>query len=91
MAEPSSMTSIDVSGRKMYAKLLGVAKWVIIVRGAWESVMSAVRGDNESAKKSFLSYTMVYLILLAFPWAMDQIEGFFGDDTTKAVSNSYGV
>jgi hypothetical protein len=88
MAQPTQM-SIDEGGRKMYYKLLSAAKWVVIFRGAWESVSAAVKGDNEHAKKSFLSYAMVYLILLAFPWMMDQIDGIFTPSKSVSGSEAY--
>ena len=70
-------TSIDKSANIIYGKLLLVGKWIIIIKGAIDTINNTVQGDFNSAKKSFLSYLIIYLILNAFPWAMDQVDTMF--------------
>lgn len=72
-------TGIDVGAEKIYAKLLNVGKWCIIIKGAWETINNTIKGDFDTAKKSFLQYLIVYIILLAFPWAMDEVDALFND------------
>ncbi|MCJ8010134.1 hypothetical protein MUG84_00065 [Paenibacillus sp. KQZ6P-2] len=73
----ASGTGIDVGARKIYTKLLVVAKWVIIIKGGWDTINNTVKGDLETAKKSFLSYLLVYVILLALPWALSEVDSVF--------------
>ncbi|GGF88687.1 hypothetical protein [Paenibacillus abyssi] len=73
-AEP---TGIDVGARKIYTKLVNVGKWVIIIKGAFDSINATVQGDFIQARKSFLSHLLVYVILLGLPWAFGQVETLF--------------
>lgn len=72
-------TGIDEGATKIYEKLLNVGKWVIIIKGAWETIHNTIKGDFDTAKKSFLQYLLVYVILLAFPWAMSEVDNLFHD------------
>lgn len=70
-------TGIDASARNIYSKLLNVGKWIIIIKGGIDTINNSVKGDFDSAKKSFLSYLIVYLVLNALPWAMDEVDNVF--------------
>lgn len=70
-------TGLDAGGRHIYRKLVGLGKWVIIIKGGFDSIQSAIKGDFGSAKSSFLQYLLIYIILLALPWSMNQIEEVF--------------
>jgi hypothetical protein len=70
---------IDISAKKMYKKLIEVGKWVIIFKGGMECIQSVTDGDFPSAKKKFLGYLLIYALLFAFPWLMDEIEKMFDD------------
>jgi hypothetical protein len=72
-------TGIDVGATKLYDKILLVGKWIIIVKGAIDTINNTAQGDFASAKKSFLSYLIIYLILKAFPWAMNEVDSMFND------------
>lgn len=75
----SADSGIDIAARGIYKKLLSVGKWIIIIKGGIDTVNSVVQGDHASAKKSFLSYLVVYVILQGFPWAMDEIDRTFSE------------
>lgn len=75
----AASTGIDAGGRKIYTKLLGLAKWVIIIKGGWDIINSTIKGDFDFAKKSFFSYLLVYVILLGLPWALNQVDSVFKD------------
>lgn len=69
---------LDVKASALYHdKLLGFGKWAIIIRGGWSTIQKTMQEDFEGAKKSFFSYLMVYVFLLAFPWAMKEMDGIF--------------
>lgn len=70
---------IDEKAYIVYDKLLVVGKWVIIVKGGMDTINNTVQGDFSSAKKSFLSYLMVYVCLNGLPWAMDQVDALFNE------------
>lgn len=73
----AASTGIDIGGKKIYKQLVGIGKWVIIFKGAWDTIMNTVRGDFDSAKKSFMQYILIYVVLLALPWSMDRIDEVF--------------
>lgn len=68
---------IDDLAEPIYKEILGIGKWVIICKGALSSMKAVGDGDVEVAKKSFLAHVMIFLILLAYPYAMDKVEGLF--------------
>jgi hypothetical protein len=72
-------TGIDVGAEKLYQQLMKIGKWVIVFKGGWDTIHSTVQGDFESAKKRFLSYLLIYLILLGLPWALGQVDTLFHD------------
>jgi hypothetical protein len=72
-----STAGIDEGARKIYKKLISVGKWVIIIKGGFDTINSTVQGDFIQARKSFLSYLLVYIILLGLPWAFGQVELLF--------------
>ena len=69
--------SLDASGNAIYKKIIGIGKWVIIIKGGIDTIQNVMGGDFDSAKKSFLGYLMVYGVLFALPWGMEQIETVF--------------
>lgn len=72
-------TGIDIAADKIYKKLLNVGKWVIVVKGAIDTIQNAISGDLQAAKKNFLAYLMVYVILWALPWGLKQVDTMFAD------------
>lgn len=83
LAEPLNVvgdsTGIDSAAEKIYTKLVRIGKWIIIIKGAFDTISHTVQGDFVSARKSGLSYMLVYVILLGLPWAFKQIEGLFDE------------
>lgn len=83
LAEPLNVvgdaTGIDAGAEKIYKKLVRIGKWIIIIKGAFDTISHTVQGDFVSARKSGLSYMLVYVILLGLPWAFKQIEGLFDE------------
>lgn len=67
-------TGIDAGANKLYDRLLFIGKWIIIVKGAFDTISHTVQGDFVSARKSGLSYLMVYVILKGLPWAFRQVD-----------------
>lgn len=70
---------IDAGARRIYDKLLTVGKWIIIIKGGMSTVNHMVQEDFGTAKKSFLSYLLIYAILHGLPWGMDQVDEVFSD------------
>lgn len=70
-------SSIDAAAAKIYEKLLVVGKWIIIIKGGIDTINNVVQGDVSGAKKNFLGYLIVYLILNGLPWAMDEVDKVF--------------
>lgn len=73
----SASSGIDDAARGIYSKLLLVGKWIIIIKGGIDTVNNVVQGDFGTAKKSFLSYLVIYIILQGLPWAMDEVDKTF--------------
>jgi hypothetical protein len=70
---------IEVGAEKLYSKLLVIGKWVIIFKGGFDIIKNLTNGDMDSAKKGFMSYLLIYLLLFGLPWVMDEIEVLFQD------------
>jgi hypothetical protein len=73
----AASSGIDIHARELYNKLLLVGKWIIIIKGAIDTINNVVQGDFGTAKRSFLGYLVVYMILNGLPWAMDEVDGLF--------------
>lgn len=73
----ASNTGIEVGAYAIYKKLLLIGKWIIIVKGGIDTINAMMQGDHGAAKRGFLTYLVVYLILNGLPWAMDQVDGLF--------------
>lgn len=71
---------IDSGGKRIYSKLIEVGKWVIIIKGGIDTIQKASQGDFDGSKRSFLSYLLIYTILWALPWGMNQIDEVFKDE-----------
>jgi len=75
--DPSGL-GIDAKANLLYKnKVLLIGKWVIIVKGAIDTIQKLVDGNVPEAKKNFLGYLMIYAILQGLPWGMDQIDEIF--------------
>jgi hypothetical protein len=69
--------NIDIGAKSLYKILLRVGKWIIIAKGAVETLSKLLEGDHPGAKKGFLTYLVVYVILHGLPFALDQVDGIF--------------
>lgn len=72
-------SGIDIEATKLYKELLGIGKWIIIFKGGIDTLKSIGSGDFDSAKKSFFSYLLTYLFLLALPYGMEKIDVVFSN------------
>ncbi|MEH7246446.1 hypothetical protein V7114_06560 [Neobacillus niacini] len=70
---------IEAGAEKLYTKLLVIGKWIIIFKGGFDIIKNLTNGDMDSAKKGFMSYLLIYLLLFGLPWVMDEIEVLFQD------------
>lgn len=70
-------TGIDVGGRRIHTKIVGIGKWVIVIKGSIDCIQSVLNGDFQAAKKQFFGYLLCFAIMLALPWGLDEIEGLF--------------
>jgi len=77
MGSDTVTTGIDAGGKRIYGKLMELAKWVIIIKGGFDTMNNMVKGDTDSAKKAFLGYLLVYVIMLALPWSLDEVDAIF--------------
>jgi hypothetical protein len=71
--------TIDVEARKLYIELVKIGKWVIIFKGAIDIIKALGDGDNASAKKTFITSLLTFLILLGLPYGMDKIGEIFNN------------
>jgi hypothetical protein len=68
---------LDQHASKIYDKLLGVGKWVIVAKGGIETIKSVASSDMQGAQKNFLQYLLIYALLWALPWGMTEVENMF--------------
>jgi hypothetical protein len=70
-------SGLDEHASKIYDKLLGVGKWVIVAKGGIETIKSVASSDMQGAQKNFLQYLLIYALLWALPWGMTEVENMF--------------
>lgn len=78
--DASAASQIDVKASAIYKKLVSVARWIIIVKAAFDIIQSATSGDFASVKTKLVGYIITFLVLLGLPWAFEQIDGLFQDE-----------
>jgi hypothetical protein len=72
-------TGIDVGAKKLYKRIIGVGKWIIIIKGGIDTIKSGVDGDTPGIKTKLLGYSLTYASLWALPWLFDEIEKLFSE------------
>jgi hypothetical protein len=72
-------TGIEKGASKMYYELVRIGKWIVIFKGGFDIIKSAGNGDTETIKKSFISYLLIYLLLLGLPFGFDKIDQLFNE------------
>ncbi|MFZ7945648.1 hypothetical protein [Neobacillus sp. 19] len=80
---------IDVEATKLYRELVGIGKWFIAFKGGVEVIKSVGSGDFDSAKKSFFSYLLTYLFLLALPYGLDKVDSIFNNATPSTSTRGW--
>lgn len=71
--------SLDKSGYALYRKVANIGKWVIIIKGVIDTIQNVLNGDLDGAKRTFLMYVIAYSVILALPWAMNEVESVFSE------------
>lgn len=69
--------TFDEKALKMYMKIIPIAKWGIAFKGAFETMHAVATGDVQSAKRNFVGYIMAFIILMALPSAMNEVQATF--------------
>ena len=79
LATPSfvALASIDTSGYAIYRKVAQIGKWIIIIKGVFDILQSVLNGDTMGAKRMFFLYVLAYAVILALPWALEEVESVF--------------
>ena len=72
-----SFADINTSGQRIYGKIMSIGKWIIVIKGVIDIIHQMLQGDFETAKKLFLTYLGCFAMMLALPWAMNEVEGVF--------------
>lgn len=70
---------IDKKANIVYYKLMDVGKWIIIFKGSIDTIKAVGNGDFDSAKKSFFSYLLIYILLLSLPYGFEEIDKLFSN------------
>jgi hypothetical protein len=71
-------SGIDAEARNIYfGEFIGIAKWIIVIKGGWDTLNRTLKEDFDGAKKSFLQYLIVFAILLGLPTGLEKIQGIF--------------
>ena len=72
-----AVTGIEAGGRRIHGTIVGVGKWVIIIKGSIDCIQSVLNGDIGKAKQQFFGYLLCFGIMLALPWGLDEVEALF--------------
>lgn len=75
----AASSTIDKKANLIYYKLMDVGKWIIIFKGSIDTIKAVGNGDFDSAKKSFFSYLLIYILLLALPYGFEEIDKLFSN------------
>ena len=70
-------SGLDDGGMKIYWKLIGIGKYIILGKGVIECIQSALNGDFDRAKSSAIGYLLCFALMLVLPSGLDQIEELF--------------
>ncbi|MGE7667413.1 hypothetical protein ACQKMN_17065 [Ureibacillus composti] len=74
----SGMDSLDKKAEQFYfGTFIGIAKWVIIIKGGWDILNKLLKEDFDGAKRGVLQYGMAFVILLGLPKGLAEIENIF--------------
>ncbi|MEG0259604.1 MAG: hypothetical protein RR595_12135 [Lysinibacillus sp.] len=60
-----------------YDTFIGIAKWVIILKGGWDIVTRTLKEDFDGAKRGVLQYALIFCVLMGLPAALGLVEEFF--------------
>lgn len=70
-------SSIDSKAYPVYWKIVGIGKWVIVIKAIIDIIQAILNGEHQAARKMFFGYLGCFAVMLALPWGMDQIEEVF--------------
>jgi hypothetical protein len=73
----ASVSEMEGKAQGAYKQLVWIAKWAICIKGGWSTINKMLQEDFEGAKKSSIQYLIIFIIVMAFPKALNYIEGFF--------------
>lgn len=69
---------LDEIARDIYFnQFIGIAKWIIIGKGAWDTVGKTLKEDFDGAKRTFIQYIVIFCILLGLPAGLDKVSEVF--------------
>jgi hypothetical protein len=69
--------TIDIEARKLYRELVNIGQWIIAFKGAIDIIRALGDGDVGSAKKTFISALLTFIILKSLPFGMDKVSQIF--------------
>lgn len=76
--EVFAATGLEDKAKELYfGKFLGVAKWIIIGKGGWDTVNKMLNEDFDGAKRGFIKYLVIFAILFGLPYGLDQVQEVF--------------
>lgn len=70
-------TGIDARGAQIHMKLVGIGKWIIVGKGTVDIIQNVLNGDTDTAKSKFMGYLLMFALLLALPWGLNEVEALF--------------
>lgn len=74
-------SSLDEKAEKLYFdKFIGIAKWIVVGKGAWDIISRAMKEDFDGAKRSILQYLLIFAVLMGLPWALTEVENIFREE-----------
>jgi len=60
-----------------FGTFIGIARWVIIIKGGWDVINKMLKEDFDGAKRGVFQYIAIFAILLGLPSALKLIEDIF--------------
>jgi hypothetical protein len=77
MAAEVNTGKIEVFGRKMLGITRSIAYWVVLLKGLYEIIGHAAKGDKKGAFQAALTYILIFAVLFLFPMGLDMVKEAF--------------
>jgi hypothetical protein len=77
LAAGVSTGKVEAFGRKMLNITRSIAYWVVLLKGLYEIIGHAAKGDKKGAFQAALTYILIFAVLFLYPMGLDMVREAF--------------